>query len=171
MIWTVYLGNFHPLPFIGFSLIFSDFVMLTCFKKLFPTQLRIQKDFKNQANWYILYRLWILGVAFQQDALMAFSNAMPSSLQFLLAALIPILREGNSWIVSKISKKSPGTNLKMMDVLVTSNITVMFTYLLATRLPSLNQETVYFILFVDFALYLRHCFQIILIHRKIGAKE
>ena len=171
LIWTVYLGGFHPMPFIGLTGYISDFIMLMFFKNLFPAHVRDKKDFKDQAKWYVVYRGWLaVGLTLQLNVLTIASKVIPSTIQFFLAALIPLLRTGNSLIVSRIAKKFPGTDQKMTDVMVTSNVMVSFAYFVATRLPSLNQETVYSIVAVESILHLKHCLQIILLNRKMGTK-
>ena len=161
LIWSIYLGYNHPIPFLGLTMFVSWFVSLIGVWYLFPSDLRYKKDIQKKIKAYIMYMLWGLIFSFQSDGLsMIFENVL-SELQWIIAFLIPLFREINYRIFRMLLHKI----IRGYDerAHVTMNTTINSTYVLfiAIRLSSANDITVYCILTMEFVLHLTTCFKII----------
>ena len=167
LFWTHYFGFHHPMPFIGAACgLFYDLMMLITFWLVVPKSLKNQENFRQQIKFYVLYRFWMIILIIQTNVLQTISRIISPSLQWILSVLIPTSVRGNSWVVSKIASKVPETNLEMLNNLVNTTIMIVFTVFITTRLSSLNDLTVYSILFVSFVIHLKGLYDILKFHNK-----
>ena len=94
---------------------------------------------------------------------MAVSNLpriIPSQYEWSLAIFIPALRAANSWIISQIVTKVPGTNIRTLNFVETTRVMIGFAYYIATRISSLNDVTVYSLFVVELVLHIQGCLTI-----------
>ena len=172
LIWTYHLGYHHPMPFIGGACgMFYDLMMLIAFWLLIPSTLKAKDNLGRQMKMYVLYRLWMIVLIVQTNVLQTISRVVPSNFQWILSVLIPASETGNCWVVSKIARKVPETNMEMLNTLLETTIIVVFAVFVTTRLSSLNESTVYSILAIEFAIHLKELYDIIKVHRKISLEN
>lgn len=166
LIWSMYFGYNHPIPLLGLNMFISWFVSLVGVWYLFPSKLRSQKEIRRTLRAYILYMLWGLIFSFQSDGLSLIFENVLSQLQWIIAFLIPIFREMNYWVFSKLLYKIMGRYDEMANVTMNTTINSTYVLFIAIRLSSANDVTVYSILSMEFVLHLATCYKITRLLRK-----
>ena len=168
LIWTNYFGYHHPMPFIGAICgMVHDLSMLIAFWLLIPSNLKTKGILKSQIKFYVLFRIWMVVLIVQANALQTISRIISSNFQWILSLLIPASVTGNSLVVAKIARNVPATNVEMLNNLVEITIMVVFTVFVTTRMSTLNETTVYSILVIEFGIHLKELYDIIKVHKKI----
>ena len=165
-IWNICIGYNHPLPFIGLCGITVEIVILLMAKFLFPLSLMKEEKMKKKIKYYIFYRIWIIVLELQNNAISFIFRILSSDLQWIVAILIPIVRSANSFVVSKIVEKGIGTHDDLSQCLVVTTIKNLYAYYVAIQLSSASISTVYFMLFVELGLNLFGCYEVIRSKRK-----
>ena len=168
LIWTNYFGYHHPMPFIGAICgMVYDLTMLFAFLLLIPSNLKTKGNLRSQVKFYVLFRIWMVVLIVQANALQTISRIISSNFQWILSLLIPASVTGNSWVVGKIARNVPANNKEMLNNLVEITIMVVFTVFVTTRMSSLNETTVYSILVIEFGIHLKELYDIIKVDKKI----
>ena len=167
--WTIYLGNHHPLPFIGFCVFIPNWTEFCFARFLFPTESRTRRPLKKQLKFWILHRLWYeISLNFvQMSILTALPTIIPSQHQWTLAIVIPAVRNTNSWVTSKIVENTPGIATEALDFYANSQVMYVFTNFIAARLDSLDNFTVYSLFCIEIAIHVHACYKIIQLNTKV----
>ena len=170
LIWNVYLNNYHPMPFIGLlghriPAILRYFFAIF----LFPIEMRKKELLKKQLLYWIGYDLWFIIVldAIQFQLISVLLNIISTEYQWLLAIFIPIFKVANTWIVKRFIQRTPEANIKKLNFLATTEVTIDFANYLATRISSLDKIAVYGIFTIDLLLHVHGCYKIINLSTKI----
>ena len=155
-VWTIVMELQHPMPLLGIFVFFGTWLVFLCtlsFGIMFPSQLRLNDEFKHKIRIYLVHDIWWFVMSLQKDVLsFAFKN-INGNLQLLFALLIPAAKETNKRILSKqVSKITGDDNEKANDVL---NICVNIHYSLfvAIRLNGAETQTVICFIIVEFLMH------------------
>ena len=160
-LWTYILNFNHPMPFLGYGALISWIISLPLVWFLIPPHLRKIKERRKQIMMYILLQLvWIL-ISIQKVGLTILFESLSAELQILMAAIIPLCRSFDLWIVSKLVVKMSGTDNELANTLYSVSMNLEFAVFVAVMLADANDLTVYCMLGAEFALHLVSCYQII----------
>ena len=155
IIWTVWMGNNHPIPLLGGIL----YIVLILIQSIavwfhFPCHLRSLKVIRNQIWAYLFFRLWMRFRSIQVLMLRKIMIMISLQLQWIMAIILPIHREFNLWVVQMLLKKSTdcSTTLPLVPKLTaTTVLNIAHAYNITMIISSLATETTtYSILAVDF---------------------
>ena len=164
--WTIYLGRNHPLPFIGAFGYCVYPVYAVGIWYLFPPERRVQDNVKRNMPYFILFRFSWLAFDIVSTSMKIILNNL-SHIEWLPAVLIPIVRSVSSWIFLKIVKKIIGGTNDAANCLVSTTITMSFSFYIAMQLMKVSQFTVNCILCVELMLHMTTCYQIIRLSRRV----
>ena len=175
-IWSSFWGFNPPFPFIGVILYIcwniGHFIGIWF---LFPSHLR--KEHGKRFCTYIVYRLWYLFMVQQKTVFMMMMAMVPSKFQWIMAILLPLVREFNTWVLTKILLKTANTETSTSHSLIltltpTISVNISHSFWMALIISSeASQLTAYLILGADFILNLYSTFTILRLHRKISTTD
>ena len=174
--WTVWFGNNHPMPFFGFTVwVIVNIVLYVHLWFEFPSELRMEPGIRERIRSYFLYCLWSVTYGFQVQALQIIFDKIPIENQWIMAIILPLWREMNVWVKSKLLEGATDYNLtvpivpKLTATLGANLDHAFFVAMLVANSTTL--VTTYAILAVDFILNLHMSYQIIKFHRKIVSSD
>ena len=170
IIWTLWLKYNPPMPF---AVVAGGYpMMIFCLGILwfeFPLELRFDKVHRKRICSFILSLLWTMAtMSFQFRVLAILFRNVPIELQWIMAIVLPISRQFNLFIHSKLLKRYSGVDNKMAAILIKISVGIGYSLFIAISLASATQMTVFSILGVDFILNLYLCFKILKIQRKVS---
>ena len=168
LIWTVWLRYNNPMPFVGFCYYISYFAHLFQLWLMFPVKERKSK--RKRIKAYFLYRFWFLVISLQNMALRMVFNKLPINTQWIMGFVLPLVREMNTWILTRFLEKSTESDKTVAKLITTISINVVHAFFVAIIISSMaNQLTSFCILGVDLLLNLYACCKITKITHKIEA--
>ena len=176
IVWTVWLGNNHPIPFLG-GIIFVVLSITQCIALWFqfPSQLRGKRNVRNRIWTFLLYRLWFRFYAVQALGLKTMMVMLPLQIQWVMAIILPIHRELNLWVIIKLLEKSTDytTTVPLMPKLTATTLcNVGHASFVAMIISSMATDiTSYSILAVDFMINLLFLHKIIKLQRMISPTD
>ena len=175
-LWTSFLGFGHPMPFLGVVLYFcwnvAHFIAIWF---LFPYHLR--KEHGKRIRSYIIYRLWYLFMVQQKVIFMMMMSFVPTGFQWVMAILLPLIREFNTWVLTKLLDKTANEDISTSQSLILSltptiSVNISHSLWMAVIISSeASQLTAYLILGADFLLNLYSTFTILRLHRKVSSVD
>lgn len=170
VIWTWWMGNNHPLPYLlFFGLTLGDLsINIVFFWFLFSPILRKQERIKIRAKAFLIYRAWAFSQSFAKQIMSIIAN---SQLQWMLILLIPMVRTLSISVANIIVKKYLGTINGDVEFLVMTDLMISYTLYFTGRISNLNESTVYGTLSVELTLHLISCYQIIKLSNKVGVDD
>ena len=175
LVWTVWLGNAHPVPFLGLVAWVINFVHFVHLWFEFPSELRMEPGVRKRIQFYFLYRLWFLFYGLEKLALGIMFEKIPIKIQWIMAIIFPLARELNLWILTKLLEKATNYELTIglvpkLTALIAVNIVHAFFVAMILGNSS-TKVTSYAILAVEVILNLYSSYQIIKLHRKTVSKD
>ena len=169
LIWTIWLGKNHPMPHMGATLLFGDIsVNFFSYWYFFLREPREQETSKKQAKAFLILRLWTFTQIFVRAGL---SKIARSTLQLLLALLIPLTRNFGIWVAERILEKFPEANNEDVRFLLRTEMMISYTNYLTGRITSLNPSTIYGIFIMELALHIISCYKIASLNNKIETDD
>ena len=144
LIWSGVYGYPFPMPFHTFlkatTMMFFAFLVLWY---QFPLQHRRNKNFKRRFRYFIYSVLLNYVQNFEYNILGRIFSNVATERQWILAALLPLVREVNVWMHLKVVGKAAGTNDDSSVIISSShNIntrhTVFLTVMLGTEATDLS---------------------------------
>ena len=170
-LWCTYLGYNHPIPYLGFNFIISQFVFMVGIWFVLPSDLLAKPEFRTQLQIYTLYFLWSLIIMIQNEVLAFLFKNLPGEWQWIMAFLIPGLRELDKWVRTKMVDKMAGNHDEPARVLLGVAISLFYALFVAVRFVGAEKATAYSIIAVDFVLHLRMTHQTIKLHNTVTSPE
>ena len=184
LIWTNYLDYNPPIPYADHVCkILSRIGTMFAVWYGFSNDLRKKSEFRNKIKNYFYYYLWWIVIEIQMEMLSTichkltkYQTASGLPLQWLMAFLIPMCRELNQWILSKILVRVLGSTKeealmednKSATFAMESSITISFAIFVTVMLSYTSKLTVACTLIVEFCINLFHSVRIIRWHKKIN---
>ena len=166
MAWTVGTGNNSPVPFsllLGIVPWFFQYVLLYF---LIPKHV-MNEDIKKKYRAFLISRAWALFFEQQLRGLSFLFTIIPPDIQWILAFLIPSIREINYHIIYHIMMSF----LDMKDgedgIIISVNA-FSSLYVAITLGQRATQTTLICVLAIDFILNLYSCHSIVRLHRSIN---
>lgn len=175
LIWTTWLKFNHPIPMLGILLyLIPNVTHLTAIWFTFPREMKKTQDGREKIQGYMFYRLWYIFYAHQQIALNIVMGKLPPYIQWVMAFIIPIVRESNVWMMEKILGKTIDSRSDVHPIVPVLNVTICmsitYAFWAAQVISSAASSTTgYCLLAVDFLLNCYNTYNITKLHRKIGS--
>ena len=138
---------------------------------LFPSETLTYNEVRGKMKTYFLYSLWWNIMNLQKDAITVAFKSIPDNLQWIFAFLIPILRNCNKSVLSRLVNKMSGDDDEMANVVLGISINVHYAFLISVRFAGAEMSTVISLMVVDFLLHLGINCQIINLHQKVAVEE
>ena len=92
---------------------------------------------------------------------------LPVNFQFVIAFAIPVLKEGNKRVLSKLVRKMTGREDERANVWMSLSLNIHYALFITIRLAGADLFTVISIIAIDFSFHLIFTYQVILIHNKV----
>ena len=185
LVWTNYLNYNPPIPYADHVCKFSSRIgtMIAVWYG-FSNDMRKKPEFRNRIKNYFFYYLWWIVIEIQMEMLSMICHklgirqaASGLPLQWLMAFLIPMCRELNQWILSKILVKVLGYQEVLMDenqsatFAMEASLSISFALYVTVILSYTTKLTVACTLIVEFGINLFHSVRIIRLQKKINASD
>ena len=170
-VWKYYFNFNTPMPLSGALFLVAWWVVLLGVWFLFSLETMEDNEMKEKLKTYFLYSLWWNIMQVQKDLITVAFKHIPENLQFLFALLIPLLRSGNKFVLSKLVNKMSGNEDELANVVLGININVHYAFLVAVRFAGAEPETVIAIMLVDFVIHLILNCNVIRLHRKVATED
>ena len=155
--WTSVMGYQHPMPFVWIFVFLMAWIIVMCIHwsgKMFPTELRMNQEFRDEIKRYLPYEMWLFFMHIQKEVLSVAFTAISADFQFLFALLIPAAKEMNKIVLSKLMWKMIGREHNMANVLLGVFVNTHYALFVATRMVGAETQTVLSIILVDTLLHL-----------------
>ena len=118
--WTYALEYQYPIPLIGYILLMIISVMLfLTLWFLFPSNWRKNNEFKARLKWVIIALTVNQFMAVEYGVITKIFISMRLDLQWILALILPIIREINIWVITYLAKKAARGDIQ--SVMITCN--------------------------------------------------
>ena len=165
--WSVLLGYNHPMPLtlaVGCITFLVQYITLNI---LFYRKGSLSAKAKKTIRSFNISRVWALFIELQFKGLSFLFTLISSDYQWILAFVIPLMREFNFQIMHGIMIKSPKIEDGKAQVIIGMN--AFNALYVAIKLGNTTtQVTSICILSIDFVLNIYSCLQIINLHRAIA---
>ena len=169
--WKYYLNYNTPMPLSGALFLVAWWVVLFGVWFLFSMEKLEDSEVRGKLKTYFLYSLWWNIMQIQKDVITIVFKHTPPKFQCMLAFVIPVLRSGNKFVLSKLVNKMSGNEDEMANVVLGININVHYAFLVAVRFAGAEKETVISLMIVDFIIHLIFNCQIIQLHQKVAVED
>ena len=169
LIWNIGLGYNLPVPFNGFLVCLTSGVFILSLWSEFPYRLRKNPVYRRRFRFYIFGFVLLLLAIFQYDFLSIMIPMLPPYMHWILAILLPMLRDINKGIFDKCLDQSMPYNRPVVKLGFLTFIRSLNTIYVAIILANVNERTLYSITGIEFVLQFHSCYKIIKLQRKIMA--
>ena len=168
LIWTTILGYYFPMPYMLFLGYIQFLVQYLTLYFLFPKHLLTEREFQKKVLAFIFSRFLVMFVDTQYKMSTFLFTSLDLKLQWILAFLLPFLREFNFQIMNKIMIQFPGIDDDDVSAAIVIGMNTFHAVYVAVKIGhTATQITSYLILAMDFILNLYGCHGIIALHRSI----
>ena len=166
-VWCVYLTYNHPMPYLGFNFIISQMIFMVGVWFVLPLDLLTKSNFRRKMKIYTYYFLWSLVLVIQNEILAFLFTNLPPKIQWIMAFIIPALRELDKFIRTKMVREMTGNYDESAKVLLGVAINLLYAMIVAVRFVGAEPITAFLIMIVDFVMHLWLTHQCIKIHEKV----
>ena len=174
LVWTVLCGYKQPLPLSLTILYIWYLVQYISLYVLFRHELSIRNEFRKKIRAFNFSRLYVVFMDVQFNCVSYLFKILPSRIQWPLGLLLPLLREMNFRMLSRILLKStcdddPKEGGKILLIIASNSIYLLYVAIKVSH--TATQMTSYLILFIDFVINLYSCKNILRLHKVIGQEN
>ena len=169
MIWTQYLGFYHPLPSVGVVVSVSQWAIFVIgLWNLLPSEYMVRQEFRRKLKMYTIYYIWTIIVVFELEGVtFAFVN-LPNQYQFLACFVLIASRELDRNIRAILVKKMVGEENESASALLAIAIGGTYAFYIAIRLVGAELETVCCFVVLDSFHHIGITYAIIKEHKKVA---
>ena len=171
MIWCMYFGFYHPMPYLGLMGLLIWFTFQGELWIILPSDILEKEGFRRKLLWYFVYFTTTIGSTILMEIVSYVFVNFPSDLQFLLIFIFAACREFDFFLRSKCVDKMMGNQDESAATLLTVTVNGMYGLFIAIRLPGANLTTVCCVLAIDFLVHLKISHQVIKEHRKVAIEQ
>jgi hypothetical protein len=169
LVWTVCLGYNHPMPLtliLGYIEFMVQYMILY---SQFPHEFAIRDDIKKRILAFNVSRVWALLIDVQFKGLTILFTLVPTQMQWVLAFVLPMMREFNFQIMNYIMIKSAKVEDGSGKIAIIIGVNTFHALYVAIKLGhTATAVTSYCILAVDAVLNLHSCYRIIQLHNLVA---
>ena len=135
--WVYYGGNRYPMPFRQFLLVFAVIPVSIIWVWIqFPKEWRTDKSFRTRYCYYILMNLNSILITIEYGIFKKTILEQDPNKQWIVVALLPILRELNLWIQSNLAFKAANGKDLSVEVCTSFGVNARHCVFLSTVLGS-----------------------------------
>ena len=168
LIWCDYLCYNWPIPYLGYLYVFSYAVRPAFLWTSLPRYLRAKEKFKNNFQLYILLMIASLLLTLLREGISVLFKVLPGYLQWIVAILIPLIKQLDTLLVSKVVGGMTGGRETASKALLGIAINSAYSFFIAVRLPNAEIITICFIIAIDFLLQLHTTYKIYRFHNMVN---
>ena len=167
-IWSVYLEYNHPMPLsllCGYIQLAVQYIILYL---LFPHESCTNEDIRKRIRYFVLSRFWAILIDLQYKGITFLFITLPLGVQWILAFLLPIIRESNYRILERIMCGSGDRKERSSRTIPFIGISTYHVIFVAIQIgQSSSNLTSYLILAIDSLLNIYNCIVIIKMKKAI----
>ena len=167
LVWCQYLDFNWPIPFLGYNYILFNVLRPAALWFSIPHDLYKKENFPRNFKLYSIYLEIALVFGVLREGLSIFLKVFPGYLQWIIAFLIPLLKNVETFVLSRYVHKMEGGQEEESQVCLGLTIDAAYSFFIAVRLPNVETITVCCILAVDFFLLLLMTYKIVRSHRLV----
>ena len=171
--WTIWLGYRHPFPFCGMHALNNALpCCLIAIWFRFPNEYRKIPENKKRIIAFVLYFIWFGFTCFERNMLMVAFNITPIIVQPIWSVLVPIMRESELWMLSKLVVMSSDGRNRGAELFLSIEVGTNYALWLAIYVgTSATEITCYCVLFVEFVISMYNLYSIVKTHNKIQSTD
>ena len=152
------------MPYLGFNFIISQIIFMAGIWFVLPKDILSKPGFRKKMETYTWYFLWSLMLVIQNEALAFLFKNLPPIIQWIMAFIIPALRELDKSIRTKLVTKMAGGYDESARVLLGVAINLLYAMIVAVRFVGAEPFTAFLIMIVEFVLHLKMTYHCIKVH-------
>ena len=172
LIWSVYLGYNHPLPYVSMSLLPTWGIFNIGLWIFLPSGLLSKKDFRQKLLVYMAFNCWSLIAMIQKEILSYLFSNLPPEYQFTVAFMIAACRELELLVRSKLVTMMVGQpDDEPAIVILEIDVQAQYAFFINIRLADATFATIFAIVAIDFVCRLKTTIQINNEHKKVTIEE
>ena len=141
--WCTYLGYNHPMPYLGLIQIGGWLIYMMSLHSLVPSSLIANEAFRKRIRMYIIYYIWSMVLALQNEVLSYVFANLPEAFQFLVAFMIAACREFDKKVKTQLVATMMGTIDEPGSVLLAITTGAFFSSFIANRIAGTTVATVF----------------------------
>ena len=116
-IWTYALHFRYPIPLNSYAVKgVQGIVVLVLLWFLFPREWRKNNEFRKRLKYLILTMGVTVDISLVYIGLSKIFLALPTDYQWVIAIPLPLIREFNVWILTKLAKKSANGDMECVEI-------------------------------------------------------
>ena len=164
LVWTTCLTFIEPFPFRCILVNYISFgTVLLRFWFILPKKIKMNATTRKRQRMFLFYILWSSAIALQLMVARKMFDKTPLEFQWVIAILVPILKEINDLIIDKLIREA-ATPKNIFQVRTMGKLTtnIMFSFWIAVFLATSATETSGYVL-----LGINFCFNLILCKKAI----
>ena len=171
-IWVIIADLNPPMPFVGLivMVVGLNFTVLGTFF-LFPSDPSGDIWFKRKLKTHAKYYYWWIFVYIQREILSLVFKKLPHQVQPIIALMIPVLRNGNQRVFSKMVNEMAGKEDEFANVWISIGLNVHYAFFITIRLADSETFTAISIMAIDFLFHLTYTYKIVQIHNKVAIES
>jgi hypothetical protein len=161
--WTYGMGYHYPIPFTGFLMLFAYqiFLHLVIWFQ-FPSKWRKNTMFQRRMKQYIMAMVYFQFITIQYVTIGILLTWFQNEYQPILAILIPIIKEINTWIYIKFLAKSSNGDVSGAKFIGTYHVAAQHAVILCYIIGSIaTKATTWLVLGLDFVYNIYTCLRIV----------
>ena len=169
MFWVHHLGFNHPIPLLGLNMLLIWIWSIIGIWVVFPFHAGEEKEMRRTLIYYTHFLIggFLLDII-GNDGLAFIYVSLPPNFEWLIAFIIPTIREIHYLAFVALVKRINGSIDKSITVYVTIGVYSKYGMFVALRLPDTSNLTMGSILAVELLLHLYSCNQIIKAQKRVG---
>ena len=171
LLWTIILDYNHPMPFIALCAYPMTITYNIVIWFEFPVDLRRDKIFRKRIQAYMLTFIWAMLEHLVYAGLAILFVSLSSDMQWILAIIMPILRDLNIRVRRKLLNRYAGDEKRMATIKVDCFIGICYSTFIAINLAPASEITLLSVLAVEFLLNLSLTWKICRLQRKINSNS
>ena len=167
-LWVIVLEKNHPIPFLGLIIFFAGmFAALTGIFLAIPSDLLKDFDFQAKLRIYLKYFFYWYFIQLQKGGLSTLFKKLPSNFQFVIAFIIPLLRQYNKRVLSQFVNAMAGKEDDRANVWMNISLSIHDALFITICLAGAENVTVFSINTIGFIFHLLLTYNIIKADRRL----
>ena len=171
--WEEFLYYQYPVPMMGYTyLLLSIISILIAIWFRFPLEWIKQEEFRKRLLWFSLSFFIAQLVYFEYGLITKLLLTLPKNYIWIPALFLPVVKEFNCWIQTKMYKKSSDGDPSCVEITCTHGIALGHSFFLAYAIGTLATTTFSAVIIAtDFFINLFRCLRIVYLKNKDESRE